>query len=69
MPNPLLANLPAPREFDTPPSTTWTSTEHTMGRAACWAILLLRGLQLSGVVCLFGLARVFAATPVTETSR
>ena len=97
MANPLLAALPARRKFDTPPSPTWTSTERTTGRAARWAIFLRRGPQLSGAVCLFGLAgaatgnmglrdigiagyavvppvvllvmaRVFAATPVRETS-
>jgi hypothetical protein len=41
MPNPLLAALPARRELDTPPSATWTSTERTVGRAACWVIFLL----------------------------
>jgi hypothetical protein len=41
MPNPLLVDLPARREFDTPPSASWTSTERTVGRAACWAIFLL----------------------------
>lgn len=41
MPNPPLVDLPARRELDTPPHPTWTSTERTVGRAACWAILLL----------------------------
>ena len=41
MPNPLLVDLPARREFDTPPSASWTSTERTVGGAACWVIFLL----------------------------
>jgi hypothetical protein len=41
MPNPLLADLPVRRQLDAPPSATWTSTERTVGRAACWVIFLL----------------------------
>ncbi|MDX6301074.1 MAG: hypothetical protein QOF53_2288 [Nocardioidaceae bacterium] len=37
----LLVDLPERREFDTPPSTSWTSSERTVGRAACWVIFLL----------------------------
>ena len=41
MSNPLLVDLPDRRELNTPPSASWTSTERTVGRAACWAIFLL----------------------------
>jgi hypothetical protein len=41
MPNQLLADLEARRGFETPPGATWTSTERTVGRAACWVIFLL----------------------------
>ena len=41
MPSPLLVDLPVVGELDTPPNPAWTSTERTVGRAACWAIFLL----------------------------
>jgi hypothetical protein len=37
----LLVHRQARQEFATPPNATWTSTERTVGRAACWAIFLL----------------------------
>jgi hypothetical protein len=41
MRSPLLVDLPARHTLDTPSNPTWTSTERTVGRAACWAIILL----------------------------
>jgi hypothetical protein len=41
MPSPLLVDLPVRRKVDTPLNPTWTSTERTVGRAACWVIFVL----------------------------
>jgi hypothetical protein len=41
MPDLLLVDLPARRELDTSPNPTWTSTERTVGRVACWVIFVL----------------------------
>jgi hypothetical protein len=41
MRNSLLLELPPRREVDSPPSATWTSTDRTVGQAACWVIFVL----------------------------
>jgi hypothetical protein len=41
MSDPMLVGLPARREIDAAPSARWSSTERTVGRAACWVTILL----------------------------
>jgi hypothetical protein len=58
MPNPLLADLPARREFDTPPNSTWTST---FGAAVVKAVVLP---CRTGVLLFIGVILVTLAPPL-----